>query len=164
MDSKVLYLISKLDESLFKHKNDLDNYFKTHEVLFFSYEANFEGCEYYRLFTCNKMNLEVDYYFLNENFNIKAESYNKTRHITGSLTNIDLRHVLSDNNRLMPESIKQRKSEICEYYKIFIEKTILERTLAMRKNKDSEMNLKVNQITNNNNNNNLEKVNKVIKI
>lgn len=141
MDSKITYLISKLDESLFKEKNDLDGYFEENDVLFFSYEKNFEGCEYYRLFTCNKRTLEVNYYFLNENFALKAEYYHKAKHITGALHNIDLRHVLSSNNRIMPESIKQRKNEICDYYKIFIEKTILERSLNMKKNRDSVLDI-----------------------
>ena len=38
MDAKILYLISKLDESLFKYKDNLNAYFEDNEVLFFSYE------------------------------------------------------------------------------------------------------------------------------
>jgi hypothetical protein len=180
MDSKIIYLISKLDESLFKEKDDLDNYFQENEVLFFSYEKTFEGCDFYRLFTCNKRTLEVNYYFLNENFNLRVESYHKAKHITGALHNIDLRNVLSSNNRLMPESIKQRKNEICDYYKIFIEKMILERSLNIRKNKEIVLKVLDNMsednasgTTNNNNNHNsstntnrieIEEKNKVIKI
>lgn len=137
MDAKILYLISKLDESLFTYKNNLDSYFEDNDILFFAYEKTYDSCEFYRLFTCNKRTLEVNYYFLNENFNIKAEIFNKTKSITGALTNIDLRHILSSNNRIMPESLKQRKNEICQYYKIFIEKTILERSLNMRNKPES---------------------------